>query len=199
MDPVATKDQLGAALVKALRAVRRVGDNRERRTELYRAIATASVDLRAHFVVEETGQPDWAGRTWEYREYIRDRYAEAGLSRDEARSVQTSVRYHIGSLVRERLDADQLEDLGLRPEDMAERMREYRKAQSAQLATLKAEPGDLDLGKALAGAFTVLQKISPGQIAELRGAAREQARAVLGRLLRHAEELHAASAPEVKK
>lgn len=195
MTATGTKDDLGRALVRSLRALRRVGDDRERRTQLYREIATASVDLREHFIVEETGEADWSGRSWAYREYIRDRYSEAGYQKDEARPVQTSVRYHVSARVRERLTPEQLEDLGLRADDMTKRMKDTRAVKSALLSTLdKAAAGDTpDVPRALAAAYLVLQKITPPQVGDLQGAARSQARAVLGRILRHAGELHAAT------
>lgn len=194
-----TKDDLGAALVRALRALRRVGDNRERRTELYRTIANASVDLREHFLTPE-GEPDWAGRSWAYREYVRERYSEAGYSRDDARPVQASVRYHVSVRVRERLTPEQVEDLGLRAEDITERVRANRATKSALLASLTGSPEDNpDVPRAIAGAYVVLQRIAPGDVSALQGRSRAQAREVLGRLLAHAEELHAATDAEVTK
>ncbi|RLK22654.1 hypothetical protein DER29_0492 [Micromonospora sp. M71_S20] len=195
----ATKDELGAALVKALRALRRVGDNRERRTELYRQVADASVDLREHFLTPDTGEPDWAGRSWAYREYVRDRYSEAGVSKDEARSIQASVRYHVSTRVRQRLTPEEVEDLGLRAENIAQRAQATRAVNSALLSSLGAgtpDENNPDVSRALAGAFVVLQRITPAEVAALDGQGRSQARAVLGRLLAHAEELHAAVAPE---
>ncbi|MFI7069536.1 hypothetical protein [Micromonospora sediminicola] len=190
----ASKDQLGADLVKALRALKRVGDNRERRTELYRAIANASVDLREHFLTEN-GEPDWAGKSWGYREYLRERYSEAGYTRDEARPVQSSVRYHVSIRVRERLTPEEVEDLGLRAENITERVRGDRATRSALFSSLTAAPDDNpDIGRALAGAFVVLQRISPRDVAGLQGQARAQARTVLARLLKHAEKLHDAAA-----
>ncbi|MFD6638341.1 hypothetical protein ACFWDN_21270 [Micromonospora chalcea] len=191
----ATKEDLGAGLVRVLRALRRVGDNRERRTELYRTIANASVDLREHFLTPE-GNPDWAGRTWAYREYVRERYSEAGYSREEARPVQTSVRYHVSVRVRERLTPEEVEDLGLRAENITERMCDHRAAKSALFESLTPSADDNpDVGRAIAGAYVVLQRLSTADVGALRGQARENARAVLARLRERAEELYAATEP----
>lgn len=177
------RDDLGADLVKALKALRRVGEDRERRTQLYREIARATVDLREHFLSPE-GAPDWAGRTWAYREYVREQYSRAGYSRDEARPVQTSVRYHVSTRVREQLSAEELEDLGLRAEDITARMRESRELKSALLASLDPPNNNdsPDVKRALAGAYLVLRRIPIAEVGALRGAAREQARTILGQI-----------------
>ncbi|TDC35721.1 hypothetical protein [Micromonospora sp. KC213] len=187
-----TKDDLGDALTKSLRAIRRLGDDRgdrERRTRLYREAAGLILDLREHFRANEKGDPDWAGRTPAYRAFIRERYSEAGYRREEAKPIQTAIGYHVSVLMRERLTPEEIEDLGLRTEDVTARVRDRRKVQSAMLATLDTTEGTPDAVRSLAGALAVLRRIAPDDLAALDGAAVAQARAVLTRLTDRVAEL----------
>lgn len=188
---MATREELGSALTTRLRALRRLGegrDDRERRTRLFRDVAESIVDLREHF--DLAGEPDWAGRSPAYRRFIRDCYRDAGYPRDEAQTIQRRLSYHVSTRLRERVDPERLEDLGLKTDDVTSRVRDRRLVQSAKLATLdeRAE-GTPDAVRALAGALVVLQRITPDDLAALDGAAVGQARAVLARLTDRVAEL----------
>lgn len=107
-------------IVRILHALKRVeGD---RRTMLYRDLGEQMVELREHFITPG-GQPDWTGRTGAYRLAVRNLYADAGYSPAERRAVQTSIRYHTGNLVRGRVSAEELENLGLDTRTPQERSR----------------------------------------------------------------------------
>ncbi|WP_229398147.1 hypothetical protein [Micromonospora okii] len=184
------RDKLRAQLLRVLRALRRVGDDAARRTALYREAAGLIFDLREHFKTG-SGDPDWRGATPAYREYVRSAYAETGWARDAATTAQTAIRHHISRLARERLAPDQLEDLGLRADNFAERKRDSRAATSAKLSTLGETDPQLDAARALAAALVMVERVTAEQARELRGRGREQARAVLARLIARAEALHA--------
>ncbi|SCL32949.1 hypothetical protein GA0070616_4597 [Micromonospora nigra] len=196
MDPTRTPDEIRSALVHSLRALRRVGDSREQRTALFRDIAACLVEVRAHFEDKTARQPDWKGRTRDYKEWVRESYAKAQYTHDEMTATQNAVRYHVSAHLRERLPRAQLESLGLRAEPIAERVREFRSAQGAELKALRGQDSNPDVARALAGALVVLQRVTPESVAELQGTARTQARAVLARLARRASELRAVADAE---
>ncbi|MEV8516298.1 hypothetical protein [Dactylosporangium sp. NPDC051484] len=175
-----SRDDLDAALVKSLNALRLVGDNRELRTVLNRELAESTVGLRAHFP-DATGAPDWVGRSWPYREHMRKLYAEAGYSRDEARRAQPSIRYHVASLVREQLTPEQVADLGLHEDDLVERARTSRKATRALLSTVNPAGKDV-VGSAEAG-LLLLQRIPVESVQALDDTERAHLRDLLDQIV----------------
>jgi hypothetical protein len=117
--------------IDCLRAYMRGGD--EKTTHL-REAATAFVDAREHFFTPE-GQPDWLGRTGAYRRWVRETFTLASVPNEDRATVQAAIRYHTGNILRDgRVDADTLEDLGLRAESPRERSTEKRIAQTATLS-----------------------------------------------------------------
>lgn len=74
--------------------------------------AEKMVELRSHFT-NAKGEPDWQGRTWDYRQLVSDIYNGAGLEAEANSRVKTSLRYYIGQVLRERLTKDELRDAGL--------------------------------------------------------------------------------------
>ncbi|MDG4792714.1 hypothetical protein [Micromonospora sp. WMMD1082] len=201
------RDELSETLVKTLRALRRTAaaieragrevpdDLTARRTALYREAAQWAFDLREYFLTAEN-EPDWSGRTGAYKAHLRDLYDRAGYSREDAATVQVAVRYHLGRLVRDRLGAATVTELGLTPGGYVERKREARQATLAELDAVRNAASSPDVSRAIAGALVVLQRVSVAEVAELHGTARTQARTVLSRLVRRAEELREAVTPE---
>lgn len=98
-------------IVRILRAVRAT-DSRERRTTLLRDLAEASVAIREHYLNAD-GEPDWTGRTYAYRTAMCELYTAAGYSPEEADSLQSSVRYHVGNVIRTHLSPTERADAGL--------------------------------------------------------------------------------------
>lgn len=84
----------------------------DRKTENLRATAQSFVAAREHFT-NPAGDPDWLGRSFAYRSWIRDTMTRAGVPTERVSGTLTSIRYHAGNALRERLDADTLADLGL--------------------------------------------------------------------------------------
>lgn len=199
MEESAARDALRDDLIKALKGLRRVesSQDKERKTQAYREVARLAFELRRFFIVPGTGEPDWTGSSWEYRELIRGAYSAAGWSKDDTTRAQRSVRYHIARLARQELSADQVEALGLHPDDPTDRFREHRAVSAAKLATLsEPTPGaGLDVSRALAAALIIVERVAPAQVGELGDGDRAQARAVLARLRDRAEALHAAATP----
>ncbi|UIW13509.1 hypothetical protein PQD80_gp25 [Arthrobacter phage Lizalica] len=102
------------------------------RTELLRNAARLFIDARAHFFTRE-GEPDWRGRTYAYRTWVREVMSAARVPGDEITSLQAAIRYHSGNLLRDRLGEDEIADLGLRKESPRERSVEKRERSSETL------------------------------------------------------------------
>ncbi len=109
--------------INSLRAYRS-GPEGERTSNL-RAVATAFVDAREHFFTPQ-GEPDWLGRTHAYRTWVRETMRLASVQAEELPTVQAAIRYHVGNIVRERMDADTIEGLGLRSSSPKQRSVEKR-------------------------------------------------------------------------
>ena len=105
---------------------------RTRGTECLRTVAGAFVSAREHFYTRD-GAPDWLGATHAYRQWTREAYDRAGTPEAELSRLQASVRYHVGNLMRERLDPDEVADLGLREASPRERAVEKRERTSETL------------------------------------------------------------------
>lgn len=106
-------------------------------TDHLRAAARAAVDAREHIFTKD-GTPDWAGRTFPYREWVREAYVAVNADLSGVPGVQNAVRYHVGNRLRERLTATELEALGLRQLTPRERSAETRAQRSAKLNAIGA-------------------------------------------------------------
>lgn len=127
--------------MKSLEAIRQAAVNgyraalvadEDERTQHLRAVAEAYIDAREHFYTKD-GDPDWAGRTYAYRQWIRETVSMAHLPQDGKQTIQAAVRYHLGNILRDRLDPETLESIGLRKESPRERSVEKRAGTAALL------------------------------------------------------------------
>lgn len=105
------------------------------RTEHLRAVAEDYVSARAYFYTRD-GEPDWAGRSYAYRSWVRDVTSAANVPQSELGTIQAAIRYHIGNVLRERVPQDELTSHGLRAESPRERSIEKREGTSAALRML---------------------------------------------------------------
>lgn len=160
----------------------------DERTPIYRSLAEHLVDARAHFTRSD-GSPDWKGRSYPYRTWLRDVFVEAGIPKDVNATVQAAIRYHVGAVLRERLDEETLADYGLSPKTPKEQSADRRANRSALLNAINAR--DLAGGSlmAITTAHTILSKIAPKDVDELDGHAAEVADAALADLERRAKTL----------
>ena len=106
------------------------------RTEILRAVASTLIEAREHFYTAD-GEIDYRGRTYAYRRLVGEIFAAANLPPDDIRTVQAAVRYHVGNLLRERLNPETLADLGLRAESPKARSAEKRTAEGEALRVLR--------------------------------------------------------------
>lgn len=105
------------------------------RTRLLRTVADLLVDLRGLHTGAD-GLPDWRGKSFAYRDAVRDIYAGAGLSSESNDTTKTALRYHVGNALRERLSRDDLEAAGLLALDPRDRQQHRR----AELGEADAVP-----------------------------------------------------------
>ena len=144
--------ECGAELVRALDHLEKTS------TDILRDLAAVVVGARSQFFTSE-GLPDWSGKTWEYRVFIRKMYASAGVPPDSESKIQNSVRYHVRKLVRqvaperERLASGLSTDVQLakKPVDSASLLKSFER----RLSTLNREGAISEIEQAL----SVLQSI----------------------------------------
>lgn len=117
--------------IKALRTSLLLTENE--RTEHLRQAADSLVSAREHFFTKD-GDPDWLGRTYAYRTWVREVYSLAGVPSADLATLQAAVRYHAGNIMRDRLSEDELTDLGLRSDSPRERSGQVRDRHSEILS-----------------------------------------------------------------
>jgi hypothetical protein len=161
------------------------------RTALLREAASLFVDAREHFYTRE-GEPDWLGRTYAYRTWVREVMSGAHVPSDEVTSLQAAIRYHTGNFLRDRLEPEQIEDLGLRKESPKERSVEKRERSSgithifgggAELASAE------DVVQLCNLTLRALARVNAETLATLPTKERREARAALRRVAERAEAL----------
>lgn len=160
----------------------------EQKTALLRAIAESLVELRALFERPD-GSPDWKGRTYAYRAFIRDVYDEAGIARGDQPTVQAAVRYHVGAVLRERLDEETLAEYELIAKSPRERSQDRRGAKSAILSAFTARDMHGGAMLAISAAYTLLSKLNLDDLDGLGAREREVADATLLDLERRVRQL----------
>lgn len=154
--------ELHNAAVDALKAYQTGPEND--RTDHLRAVARHVVAARPHFFTKD-GEPDWLGRTYAYRRWIREVMTLANVPASDTSTVQAAVRYHTGAALRAKLTPEQLEDLGLRVESPRERSALKREAYNATLAIFSGGGAELtdpeEIVAALRTMEAVLRRIVP--------------------------------------
>lgn len=173
--------QVRRTLVRLLK--RYLGASEEERTQILRLIAETLVDAREHFGRPD-GSPDWNGRTYPYRTWVRDAFEEAGVSREDVPTVQAAIRYHIGSVLRSRLDEDTLDAYGLIKRSPKERSADRRAERTAVVQALQARDVAGGALVALRAATSVLAQVEVKDFEELDPLGRAAADAALADLER---------------
>jgi hypothetical protein len=152
---------------RAADALRRYLSRPTGNTDDLRTAALNLVQGRQHFFNRE-GEPDWRGVSHAYRQWSRETYDLAGVPKDRLSSLQASVRYHVGHVLREVVDAETLADLGLLDQSPRQRSAE-RHANTYDLAGLFGPGGRITDGEqvsaALRGMVTALRRIDLGTAA----------------------------------
>jgi hypothetical protein len=133
-----TTTSLSELQEQAVATLRRYYTVTEReRTEALRETAGLFISAREHFFTRE-GTSDWLGRTYAYRRWVRECMSMANVPADDVTTVQAAIRYHSGNILRDRLDQDTLDSLGLRSASPRERSVEKRERNSGTLSLFGA-------------------------------------------------------------
>lgn len=138
-----------------------------------RDLAEAVLDLREEFVTS-AGDPDWRGTSYPYRVRFGEILSAGGIGMDDRHSFQQALRYHISNALRERLDDETLDALGLRRESARERSRGGRENRSALLRAAHGEEAPVAALKAILAARALLLRVDDET---LRGLAPRDAQA----------------------
>lgn len=164
MDTTSPLHVLKARARRLLTQYRKVTD--DTRTPLLRSLAETLVEMRSHFQRAD-GTPDWKGRSHAYRNFIHSLYADAGFTPEETATIQAAVRYHVGAVLRDHLDADTLVEYGLIKQTPRERSSDRRQARTAlynALAHGSVQGGAL---MSITAALNVLARIERSSVADL--------------------------------
>lgn len=157
-------DTLASDIVAGLRRLNTLPVRSEARRDALRDLAGRVVDLRLRFETHD-GQPDWLGTSGGYRAAIGGLYDEAGVDK---KSVGSSLRYHIGAVLRERMPPEAVAEAGLMP-NPDEVRRQRRRANSALLRAVTGRISG-DAVEALGGivaATEALRAVPSELVAEL--------------------------------
>lgn len=195
-----TKIEIEDEIIRILRALRSA--DRERHTMLARDLAATMVALREHYLTPE-GRPDWTGRNWQYRDAVRNIYGRADYTAEERATTQTSVRYHIGNLIRQHLSPAELEAAGITAPSPHARQAGRRRRASTILAALAPDTttADAPLADKVAELRTVLATLSVERVKKHTLALPENAEAAdaLARLLEAIRDRAASLLGEVER
>ncbi|AYN57744.1 hypothetical protein PBI_DRMANHATTAN_24 [Arthrobacter phage DrManhattan] len=185
----ATLPDIQAAATDAI--YRSLGASDNVRTDLLREAARLFIDAREHFYTKD-GDPDWLGRTHAYRLWVREVMSGAHVPGDEITSLQAAIRYHAGNMLRDKLDDDALDALGLKKSSPRERSIEKRVKTSGTLNLFGggAEITEAeDIVRACYLIEAALKRVNAATIAKMPAKARRETRAALQSVADRAGEL----------
>ncbi|UVK63547.1 hypothetical protein SEA_JANEEMI_27 [Arthrobacter phage Janeemi] len=182
----ATLPSIQKSAINAIHASLSATDNE--RTDLLRDAARLFIDARAHFFTRE-GEPDWLGRTYAYRTWVREVMSAARVPGDTITSLQAAIRYHSGNILRDRLGDEEIADLGLRKESPKQRSVEKRERTSGTL-NLFGAGGEITDPDEIAQLCTLAERaLGRVNVANLSAEARKATREALQRLAEKASSL----------
>jgi hypothetical protein len=161
------------------------------RTQLLRDTAALFVDARGHFFTAE-GEPDWLGRTYAYRSWIRETTSMANVPGESKATIQAAIRYHSGNIIRERLDQGTLDSLGLVKSSPRERSIEKRE-RTSETVTLFSGGAEFESPEEVLQVChlveAALARVNAAMVASLPAKTRREVKAALREVAERAEEL----------
>lgn len=128
---------LAARFAQTLRQAYKPGEQVD--TDAMRQCAELVIDAREQFLTRD-GDPDWRGQTYAYRQWYGDAFSLANVAPADTHRVQAALRYHVGNVLRERLDDEQLEALGLGTKSPRERSVDKRNREADVLRFFNGGP-----------------------------------------------------------
>jgi hypothetical protein len=156
------------------------------RTAILRELAEDLVSVRSHFGRAD-GSPDWKGGSHPYRVFVRDLFGEADVSKSQQAGIQAAIRYHVGAVLRQRLDADALAEYGLIPQTPRQRSADRRHARTAEAVA----PDRGDVHSLVSGAHILLRQLTPGHVALVPADEVDELRGLLADLAERVQTLQA--------
>lgn len=153
-----------------------------------RDVAECFVEAREHFYTAD-GTPDWLGRTFAYRQWVRGVISEANVPEPEVATFLAAIRHHASNALRERLPEEEVARLGLRKSDARERSVEKRQRQTEVLSAFRGGPAissASDVVAALQRVETMLRRVDVKAVRRLPKARRAEVAAALAAVAEHA-------------
>lgn len=175
----------------AAAALERYFTEGEHNADLLRSAAVAMVELRSRFH-QKDGATDWAGRSQDYRDAIRDVYTLAHLTPKQIARLPGKISYHVRQVLETRVETDDLEAAGFSAENPKVRQNVKRRTDAAIAATVtpRVTPAVL-----IVHANDLLRRADEDpDLAEMTEKERAVCRVALYEIEGHAERLNAAVA-----
>lgn len=190
MHTLLTLDEIQKRSIESLRRYLADGS-----TEDLRDVAGHFISAREHFYNKD-GEPDWLGRTYAYRTWVREVMSLAGVPSADVTNTQAAIRYHAGNILRERLDDETLAALGLRSASPRERSIEKRAGHSATLSVFGSGGAELrtvdEMLFALRTMDATLARITPRAFRALTPKERRAVKEALVAVCKRSEEVSSA-------
>ena len=176
----------------AASALARYFEEGRHNTDHLRTAAGDIVELRSRFS-QKDGSTDWAGRSTDYREAIRDVYTRAHLSPEQIRKLPTTLNYHVRQALEARLTPDELAEAGFKAANPKDAQQARRKASFAVAQAVSFRPtGDPESFLQAVARAAALAEVAVDHSSYAEDLTRGQAELVLSDLeglSRHADEL----------
>ena len=118
-----------AELATALRAAVHAETARDKQAAL-ESCAPLIYEARGDHFTDAYGTPDWRGRAWAYRQWYGDALGAADIPPGDRARLTTAVGYHVANYLRERLDPETLEAIGVSPYTPRQRKQLYDRRRS---------------------------------------------------------------------
>lgn len=100
------------------------------KAEDLKAAANVIVEARTEYFMDANGNPDYAGRTYAYRQWYGEAVDSLSLPADTRRKLLGKMRFHVGIALREAVPREALEDAGLQADSPNERNHRQYQARS---------------------------------------------------------------------
>lgn len=90
-----------------------------------REVAVAVVEARSFFTLSD-GSMDMLGRSYPYKQWAASLYTDAGVPREDRRTIQNNLSYHVNGVLHERYGSDEVAAHGMSEKSLSERRTERR-------------------------------------------------------------------------
>lgn len=105
--------------------------------------ASLVIDARSGFFLTPSGHPDYAGRSYAYRQWYGDIIRSLNMEEKDRAKLQSRMRFHMANIIRDRLNDEELKDAGLMKIKPVERGH-HNYAQRSKIYKMVTETDPLD-------------------------------------------------------